>query len=168
MTIHDRNVGRVKTTGTLMQLSKVKAQQRKTGKKQVRAGSPAMRVIAIAGNKGGVGKTTIAANLGLSLSRKGKEVLILDGDLGMANLDIVFGVIPRYKLSHVIKGERTLSEALTEGPGNVKILTGSSGNEELTLLQNEQYANLLSAAALLSPAVDFLLIDTASGISPKG
>ena len=85
------------------------------------------RVIAITSGKGGVGKTNIVANLGYAFSQQGKKVLILDADVGLGNLDVLLGMAPKYNLSHVIMGERTIEEILVEGPGQMKILPASSG-----------------------------------------
>ena len=83
------------------------------------------RVIAITSGKGGVGKTSIVANLGYAFTRLGKKVLILDADLGLGNLDVVLGLAPRYNLSHVVMGEKTIEEILVDGPGQMKILPAS-------------------------------------------
>src|SRR5512147_3329893 len=96
------------------------------------------RVIAITSGKGGVGKTNIVANLGYSLSRIGKKVLILDADLGLGNLDVLLGVAPKFNISHVIRGEKRLADILEEGPGSMKILPAASGIQELTQLSHEQ------------------------------
>ena len=85
------------------------------------------RVIAITSGKGGVGKTSIVANLGYAFTKLGKKVLILDADLGLGNLDVLLGLAPKYNLSHVIMEEKTIEEILIEGPGKMKILPASSG-----------------------------------------
>jgi len=123
------------------------------------------RVIAITSGKGGVGKTNIVANLGLALSRLGKKVLILDADLGLGNLDVLIGLAPKYNLSHVISGEKSLGEIILKGPGNVQILPASSGIQELTQLSKQQKIQILTKLDLLIDSFDVLLIDTAAGIS---
>jgi len=123
------------------------------------------RVIAITSGKGGVGKTSIVGNLGYALTKLGKEVLILDADMGLGNLDVLLGLAPRYNLSHVITGEKAIDEILVEGPGKMKILPASSGIQELTHLTKDQKIQILSQLDLLINRVDFLLIDTAAGIS---
>ncbi len=123
------------------------------------------RVIAITSGKGGVGKTNIVANLGISLSRLGKKVMIFDADLGLGNLDILLGLTPKYNFSHVTLGEKTLSEIIVEGPCNVKILPASSGIQEMANLSKEQTAGLLSDLYEVIDPIDILLIDTAAGIS---
>lgn len=123
------------------------------------------RVIAITSGKGGVGKTNIVANLGLAFSRQGKEVLILDADLGLGNLDVLLGLAPKYNLSHVIMGEKEIPEIILTGPGNIKILPASSGIQELTNLSVDQKVRILTQLDLLINNMDILLIDTAAGIS---
>jgi flagellar biosynthesis protein FlhG len=123
------------------------------------------RVIAITSGKGGVGKTSIVANLGYALTKLGKKVLIFDADLGLGNLDVLLGLAPKYNLSHVIMGAKTIREILVEGPGSMDILPASSGVQELTQLTREQKVQILTELDLLINDVDILLIDTAAGIS---
>jgi flagellar biosynthesis protein FlhG len=123
------------------------------------------RVIAITSGKGGVGKTNIVANLGLALSRLGKKVLILDADFGLGNLDVLLGLAPKYNLSHVISGEKSIQEIILKGPGNVEILPASSGIQELTHLSKPQKIQILTKLDLLLDSFDVLLMDTAAGIS---
>jgi flagellar biosynthesis protein FlhG len=123
------------------------------------------RVIAISSGKGGVGKTNIVANLGISLSQLGKKVMIFDADLGLGNLDILLGLTPKYNFSHVALGEKTLSEIIVEGPCNIKILPASSGIQEMASLSKAQTADLLSELYAVIDPIDILLIDTAAGIS---
>jgi len=123
------------------------------------------RVIAITSGKGGVGKTNIVANLGFALSRLGKKVLILDADLGLGNLDVLLGVAPKYNISHVIRGDKTLDEIIEEGPGKMRILPAASGIQELTQLAHEQKMQFFTNLDRLIDDMDILLIDTAAGIS---
>jgi flagellar biosynthesis protein FlhG len=123
------------------------------------------RVIAITSGKGGVGKTNIVANLGFTLAGMGKKVLILDADWGLGNLDVLLGMAPKYNLSHVISGEKSLSDVIVNGPGDMKILPASSGIQELTSLTVDQKIRVLTQLDLLVDSVDVLLIDTAAGIS---
>jgi flagellar biosynthesis protein FlhG len=123
------------------------------------------RVIAITSGKGGVGKTSIVANLGYALTKLGKKVLIFDADLGLGNLDVLLGLAPKYNLSHVIMGAKTIREILVEGPGSMEILPASSGVQELTQLTREQKVQILTELDLLINDMDILLIDTAAGIS---
>ena len=123
------------------------------------------RVIAITSGKGGVGKTSIVANLGYAFTKMGKKVLILDADLGLGNLDVLLGLAPKYNLSHVIMDEKTIEDILIEGPGKMKILPASSGIQELTNLTRKQKINVLTQLDHLIDSVDILFIDTAAGIS---
>jgi len=123
------------------------------------------RVIAVTSGKGGVGKTNIVANLGYSFARMGKKVLILDADLGLGNLDVLLGLAPKYNLSHVIMGEKSVSDIIVEGPGGMLILPASSGIQELTQLTPQQKIEILSELDGMIGSVDLLLIDTAAGIS---
>lgn len=133
------------------------------GAKQGR--TPNARVIAVTSGKGGVGKTNIVANLGYAFSRLRQKVLILDADLGLGNLDVLLGLAPTYNLSHVIMGEKSISEIIVEGPGNMLILPASSGIQELTQLTQSQKIKILSELDEVIDSVDILLIDTAAGIS---
>jgi flagellar biosynthesis protein FlhG len=123
------------------------------------------RVIAITSGKGGVGKTNIVANLGYALSKLGKKVLILDADLGLANIDVLLGLTPKYNFSHVITGAKTIEEIAISGPGEIKILPASSGIQELTKLTKEQGIRFLKELDGLLDLFDILLIDTGAGIS---
>ncbi|MGD2184586.1 MAG: MinD/ParA family protein [Desulfobacterales bacterium] len=123
------------------------------------------RVISVTSGKGGVGKTNIVANLGYAFSRLGKKVLILDADLGLGNLDVLLGLAPKFNLSHVILGQKSISEIIVEGPGRMLILPASSGIQELTQLTQHQKVQILSELDQLIDAVDILFIDTAAGIS---
>ena len=142
---------------------KIADKNRACGKEKSR-GSNA-KIIAITSGKGGVGKTNIVANLGFALSRLGKKVLIFDADLGLGNLDILLGLAPKYNLSHVIMGDKTVSEILIKGPGGIRILPASSGIQELTELTESQTARIFSELETLMDSTDILLIDTAAGIS---
>ena len=128
-------------------------------------GGSKARVIAITSGKGGVGKTSIVANLGYAFTKMGKKVLILDADLGLGNLDVLLGLAPKYNLSHVITGERAIEEILVEGPGQMKILPASSGIQELTQLTRDQKIQIFTQLDGLIDSVDILFIDTAAGIS---
>jgi len=124
-----------------------------------------VRVIAVTGGKGGVGKTNVAVNLGMALSHSGKKVMIMDADLGLANLDVMLGIHPQANLHHVITGERTLEEIIVDGPGDLKIIPASSGVKEMASLDPQTHAGLIQAFSELSQDVDVLIVDTAAGIS---
>lgn len=124
-----------------------------------------VRVIAITSGKGGVGKTNISANLAYSLSNAGKRVLVLDADMGLANMDVILGLTPKYNINHVLLAERSLSEVIVPGPGNVKILPSASGIAALADLSRGQKLYLFNELNDLNEEFDYMLIDTAAGIS---
>lgn len=124
-----------------------------------------VRVIAVTGGKGGVGKTNVAVNLGIGLAELGRRVLLLDADLGLANIDVVLGVHAKQNLSHVISGECTLEEVLVDGPKGMRVVPGASGLQKMAELSPAEHAGLIHAFSELANDVDVLLIDTAAGIS---
>ena len=125
----------------------------------------ATRVYSITSGKGGVGKTAVTANIAVSLAKLGKKVLILDADLGLANIDVVFGLAPKYNLNHFFSGEQELSAILVDGPSGVKILPAGSGVQNFTRLDSQQKQKLLDSLDLMHNDFDFVLIDTEAGIS---
>lgn len=124
-----------------------------------------VRVIAITSGKGGVGKTNITANLAYLLSTMKKRALILDADMGLANIDLILGLTSQYNLYHVLKGEKSLSETIIKGPGGIMILPASSGILEMAELSRGQKLTLLDALNAFPEELDFMLIDTAAGIA---
>jgi flagellar biosynthesis protein FlhG len=125
------------------------------------------RVIAVASGKGGVGKTTLTVNLAIALARQGRKVIVLDGDLGLANVAVMLGLAPRATLEHVIAGRRRLAEVLVPAPGGFWVIPGGSGLEELANLSDERRRHLIGSMAQLDGRADVLLIDTAAGISAE-
>ncbi len=131
-----------------------------------RMGEPRpVKVITVTGGKGGVGKTNICANLAVSLSMLGKRVMLLDADLGLANVDILFGMQPHYNLSDVVSGNRTLSEIVVDGPAGVQVVPGASGLGEMANLTPSHHAGIINAFSDYTENLDALLVDTAAGIS---
>jgi flagellar biosynthesis protein FlhG len=122
-------------------------------------------VICVTSGKGGVGKTNLTANLGWQLRQLRRRVLLLDADLGLANIDVVLGLKPVWNLSHFLAGEKTLEEIVVKGPAGVRVLPASSGIAEFTGLSDEQKLRLLESLDALTAQYDFLLIDSAAGIS---
>jgi len=123
------------------------------------------KVISVSSGKGGVGKTNVTANLGLAFTQLGKKVLILDADLGLANIDVLLGITARYSIEHLFRREKKFSEILVQGPGGMSIMPASSGVLELVDLEESQKIFLLNELDHLSMNVDVLLIDTGAGIS---
>jgi flagellar biosynthesis protein FlhG len=124
-----------------------------------------MKIIAIASGKGGVGKSNVAINVGIALMNYGKKVTILDADFGLANIDILLGLIPEFNLYHVLFGEKSLKDILVDGPRGIKIIPAGSGIKQLAELTDELKQKLLRNFGHLNYNTDILIIDTAAGIS---
>jgi flagellar biosynthesis protein FlhG len=124
-----------------------------------------IKVISVTSGKGGVGKTQVVANLALALKQSGKEVLIFDGDMGLANIDIIYNINPPYNLQHLLSGQKSIDEVLFSGPDGVKILPAASGVKELTQLDESTKSALIDQLDQLDGRFDVVLIDTAAGIS---
>lgn len=122
-----------------------------------------MKIISVTSGKGGVGKTSVVSNMAMGLSKLGKKVLILDGDLGMANVDIFFGVHPKKNLQDLVTGT-SLKECLTPVAQNIDLLAGGSGLYELCQLNAFQRREVLAHIAEMNFLYDFLLIDTSPGL----
>jgi flagellar biosynthesis protein FlhG len=127
--------------------------------------APQLRVIAVTSGKGGVGKSNVVVNLGVALAQQGLKVLLIDADLGLANVDILLGLNPQYTIHDVLQLRKTLPEVLVEGPDGLKILPASSGIPELAELDEYQKMFLLNELDNYSESIDVVLIDTGAGIS---
>lgn len=125
---------------------------------------PAARSIAVTSGKGGVGKTSVATNLALALARHGMKVLLVDGDLSLANVDLLLGVVPQKNLGDVVLGQATIEEVLLETPDGVRLLPAGSGVEELADLDDFRRERLLREMTRLESGIDLILLDTGSGI----
>jgi flagellar biosynthesis protein FlhG len=121
--------------------------------------------VAVTSGKGGVGKTNVVINLAVSLARLRHRVAILDADFGLGNVDVLLGLAPTAHLGAVLAGEATLDEILMDGPSGVKVIPSGSGVRSLTALTPMQWDRLRDALDEVANTVDFLIIDTASGIS---
>jgi flagellar biosynthesis protein FlhG len=128
-------------------------------------GKPGSRVIAITSGKGGVGKTNFTVNLGIKFAQMGHRVVIIDADLGLANVDVVMGRMSKYNLSDVINSSKDILEILEEGPNGVKFISGGSGVQELVKLNKTQLVDLLMKLGKLDEEADIILIDTGAGLS---
>jgi len=129
------------------------------------ASSHPVRVVSITSGKGGVGKTNVSANLALSLVANGSKVLLMDADLGLANVDVLLGLQPICNLSHVIRGECSLEEVIIKDPSGLRIIPAASGIQDMAELSHIEHAGLIRAFSELTFHPDILLIDTAAGIS---
>jgi len=124
-----------------------------------------VKVIAVSGGKGGVGKTNVTLNMAVSLAAQGKRVMVLDADLGLANVDVLLGLRVHKNISHVISGECTLDDILIEGPNGILIAPATSGTRSMVELSVAEHAGLIRAFGELKTPIDVLLVDTAAGIS---
>ncbi|HET8700857.1 MAG TPA: MinD/ParA family protein [Nitrococcus sp.] len=134
------------------------------GLKRINSPKP-VKVIAVTSGKGGVGKTHIAVNLATVLAPTSQGVMLLDADLGLANVDVLLGLSPRLNLAHVIEGRATLEEVLIEGPNGVFIIPASSGTQRMADLSPAEHIGLIHSFSELNHALDYLIVDTAAGIS---
>lgn len=123
------------------------------------------RVIAVTSGKGGVGKTSFTSNLAIELASLGKKVVVLDADLGLANTDIMLGLNPKYNLSHVVRGQKTLKEVIIDVGGDFKLIPASSGVAELADINEYDMKRIVSEFTAVDKDTDIFLIDTAAGIA---
>jgi flagellar biosynthesis protein FlhG len=128
-------------------------------------GDLAPKIVAVTSGKGGVGKTNVVANLSVCLSELGKNIVVLDADFGLANLDVLLGLTPRYHLGHVLYGNKTLTEIMVQGPKGMRIIPASSGMQRMSELTLAQRNHLVESFTNLDSDIDYFIIDTAAGIS---
>jgi len=124
-----------------------------------------VQVIAVTGGKGGTGKTSVAVNLATALALMGRKTMLLDGDLGLANVDVLLGLSPRYTLEHVLKGERALEEVILETESGVRVVPASSGVARLASLSPAEQSGIVQAFSMLPGPPQVLIVDTAAGIA---
>ena len=124
-----------------------------------------VRVVAVTSGKGGVGKTNVSVNLAMAMAQQGKDVLIMDADLGLANIDVLLGVQPTATLHDVLAGRACLEEVVVDGPAGLRIIPAASGVQEMAELSPAEHAGLVRAFSELSFNVDVLVVDTAAGIA---
>ncbi|MFT7560635.1 MAG: flagellar biosynthesis protein FlhG [Flavobacteriales bacterium] len=124
-----------------------------------------IKVIAITGGKGGVGKTNLSVNLSVALSEMNRRVVLMDADLGLANVDVLLGLKVKHTVADVLDGTHTMRDILLNGPGGVKIVPATSGLQQLTQLSSHEHASLIHAFSDISDQLDVLVVDTAAGIS---
>ena len=126
---------------------------------------PVAKVITVTSGKGGVGKSSLSVNLAIQLSRMGKRVVIFDADFGLANIEIMLGLHPRYNLADMMYRGKTLNDIITYGPENVGFISGGSGIQELANLSREQVVTLIQKLNELDEFADVVIVDTGAGIS---
>lgn len=124
-----------------------------------------VKVITVTGGKGGVGKSSVSLNLAVALCQLGAKVMLFDADLGLANIDVMLGLKVKKNLGHVLNGECDLADIILTGPCGLRIVPASSGLRQMAELTVEQHAGLIRAFSELNEEVDFLIVDTAAGIS---
>jgi flagellar biosynthesis protein FlhG len=123
-----------------------------------------VKVIAVTGGKGGVGKTTVSANLALSIASRGREVMLVDADFGLANIDVVLGLHTRFHLGHVLRGDCALEDAIVTGPRGLQVVPAASGVMRMANLSAAESAGLIRAFSDLYHRIDVMVIDTAAGL----
>lgn len=124
-----------------------------------------VKAIAVASGKGGVGKTSVAVNLAMSLAMAGREVVLLDADLGLANVDVQLGLQPARNLSHLLAGDCGIAELVLEAARGLKVIPATSGTRRMTQLGSVEFAALIEAFGEYPDPLDVLVVDTAAGIS---
>ena len=130
----------------------------------VRKSKARARVLAVTSGKGGVGKTSTSVNLAIALAAQNHRVVLLDADLGLANVEVLMGLNSLYNLQHVIDGEKTIAQIMVKGPGGIYVIPGSSGLSKLADLSNSARQNVIQGLEELQSVVDFIIIDTMAGI----
>lgn len=124
-----------------------------------------VKVVAVTGGKGGVGKSAISANIALALALLGRRVMLLDGDLGLANAHLLLGLRPQRTLRHVVRGECSLQDAIVKGPAGLRLVAGANGFQDMARLTELEHAGIIRCFSEYESRLDVLMIDTASGIS---
>lgn len=133
------------------------------GLRQMSASRP-VRVIAVASGKGGVGKTNVSVNLSVAMAQAGRRVMLMDADLGLANVDVLLGLQPRRNLSHVLNGEADLEEILVDGPSGISIVPAASGVARMADLDPAEHVGIIRAFSEMTRPLDVLVVDTAAGL----
>lgn len=132
---------------------------------KLRKRTSSTRVLTITSGKGGVGKTNFTINLAISLSNLGYKVIIFDADIGLANVDIALGIVPKYTIADILYNGKEIVEILEKGPNDIKIISGGSGIRELMDLDQSKLEKLSYELSKLESLADFILIDTGAGVS---
>lgn len=126
-----------------------------------------MEIITVTSGKGGVGKTSFAVNFGIALAARGKRVIIMDADFGLANVDLILGISSKYDITDMLSGEKTLDDILVKGFGGVKFISGGSGLTELLNITDDAFGKIMDGVSQLDKEADILIIDTGAGVNDK-
>ncbi len=123
------------------------------------------RIVVVTSGKGGVGKTSLALNLAMALCELDKKTILFDADMGLANVDIILGLVPKYNLYHVIKREKELMDILIAGPNGVQIIPGGSGIFQMANLSESELKLVVAELGKLEGESEFMIVDTGAGIA---
>ncbi len=135
-----------------------------TGPQAAKAGGKKTRIIAISSGKGGVGKTNLSINLALAYGQLGKKVIVMDADLGLANVNVVLGIIPKYNLYHLIRRQKKMRDIILDTSYGIQIVAGASGFSKIANLSDEERETFVQELSELQSA-DIVIIDTSAGVS---
>ena len=158
------DVSATSATSRLERQSQVQSEDRTGLSDEAKQPSTGLKTIVVTGGKGGIGKTNLSANLAIAIAQSGFRVGILDADLGLANIDVLFRLTPKYNLRHVLTGEKRIEEIILSGPLGVSIIPGSSGIQALADLPTKARQELIQELRRLEDLLDYLIIDTPAGI----
>lgn len=126
---------------------------------------PAVKVIAVASGKGGVGKTSVAVNLSMAMAMAGRRTMLLDADLGLANVDVLLGLQPSRHLGHLLAGECAVADVVLEAPHGLRVVPATSGVRRMAELSTAEHAGLIRAFCSYSEPLDVMIVDAAAGLS---
>jgi len=149
------------------QAARLRKKFSQSNKSSSRTSNKNIRSLSFTSGKGGVGKTNIVVNLSMHFAQMGKKVFIIDGDLGLANIDIMLNIAPEFTIEDVLIGKKQINEIIIEGPLGVHILPSSSGISEMQSLSGQQQMSILKSLGKLQTQYDYILIDTGAGIAPN-